>query len=295
MDEEPDIDEIIQHLRKRRKKPLRCFYFWIHGLTKAFTKTTNHYGLQILLFGFIYTIIDIYIPENDREKKFKGFDMSFWITYLIPGFFALCFLIWQIFRAPYEIYREQWKEHRMDIEDKDADIERLENRLKELTEIKPFEVEPVIDVKRSRFFWRIRNQNQGSHDIRLKLINIDPPMKGPPEQENNQVPWPYGSPIYSSDDVNLGSAQFFLTDTDGILNQGETCKICVFIISKGPKTTSLLFDGKWLPGQHNRFIGEGEHILTFELLSHDFPMTQHKLKVTFSKDLEQGWIAEKIY
>ena len=280
------------------KDPYSSSKFWGLCMVEAWTKSREKFGLliDILLWlsAFLLFVFAWYSKHHPQFDKTKENDaVSYWLA-IIPAALWIAWFLYHVPKASYKIYREQYLKHVRELKMKDDEIAYFSEQLQAINEVKPFEVQASVDAKKSKCYFHIQNLNRGSHSLRLKLIRIEPPMKGPHELENSQMPWPYGRPIYYSDDINLGSAQFYFTDSDGFLNQGEICKIGVFTISKGEKTTTLILDGKWPPGEHNLFIGEGEHILTFQLLSPEISMTEHKLKITFSRALERGWTVQKI-
>jgi hypothetical protein len=119
---------------KHQKKHLRSFWsFYRHGFSKALKKSLEKYGWAILLLGLLYTIVAFFISSQTREEKFCGFDMSFWLTYAIPGVLLILFLAYHVARAPYEIYKEQYEKHESDIAEKNMQIGSLEEKLKEIS------------------------------------------------------------------------------------------------------------------------------------------------------------------
>lgn len=175
-------------------------------------------------------------------------------------------------------------------------VGELEEEKRERESVKPFEVEPICKPNStnpltSASCWlHIKNPNQQSLFVKIKLMGINPPMKGPPAQENNNVQWPYGMNPYSSNDLEIEAAGFeFSNCENGIINDGETGKIELFKSFRGRAGTTVVFSGDWKKaGFNNQFKGEGEHIFIVSVSSDGIPTIptkQYSFKISFSKDM----------
>jgi len=71
-----------------------------------------------------------------REDKLWEFDMSHWLTIIIPSIALGGFLVYHLFRAPYEIYSEQFDKHLKEVESLESKIKELESAVDSMQEKK---------------------------------------------------------------------------------------------------------------------------------------------------------------
>jgi hypothetical protein len=148
--------------KHHKKHPSSFWSFYGDGFSKAIKKSLEKYGWAILLFGLLYTLIALFISSQTREEKFWGFDMSFWLTYAIPGEFLFFVLVYHVAKAPYEIYKELYKKTEGEISTRDEIILNIHTELQSALNTKPkLELMPTFSDKgaEGNYFCRLAIKN----------------------------------------------------------------------------------------------------------------------------------------
>lgn len=224
--------------------------------------------------------------------------MSFWLQLGIPAAFLIAFLAYHIFRAPYDIYLEQHKTHKMEIAEKDdsikateAVIESLNNEILQFKEqTKPLEIEalsaavasPANDTHRvlaaknnlTDCSIEIHNPNptQAIDGIEIRLLRIEPPMENAKTARhqnfvNRLVNGPHAKRQSKSSDsteqCDLRNMKFSLLDNE--LKGDQHRRMHFFTAERRGEDISIKFDCQPTDGMACEFVALGEHVFTVEV------------------------------
>jgi hypothetical protein len=111
--------------KPQKREPLQkhdIFSFMSHGITKAWARAKNVYGVAVLIGGAWFTLAAA-VNQKARESA----DVSFWFTYGAPaGCLLIAFLIHLCWLAPYESYTELWDAK----EEMETDLQKQVSELK---------------------------------------------------------------------------------------------------------------------------------------------------------------------
>ncbi|MGA2788678.1 MAG: hypothetical protein ABSF60_14250, partial [Verrucomicrobiota bacterium] len=254
---------------KPTPKAHSIFRFWGIAIGKGWEESREKFGLVVDI-TLALAAIGLFVlawysrrHQNFNEERGEA-NMNYWLALIPVGLWVIWF-IYHVLKAPYEIYKEQFEKYH-------EEIRYLQERIDSLTETKPFQINAECKIRPesvstyAQLLLHVNNPNREPQSVRLKLVKIVPPMRGPHPQQGIIPEWPHGSAIYSSDDGNIDAATFdFVNCPLNEISAGETGRIELFSAVRGSKGIAVAYSGNWKSAGHNLFKGEGERVLTISL------------------------------
>jgi len=245
------------------KKPHKKHSYWAQIVIRSKEEFKLHEIITEAIVGAMLVFFAIISGVSSRDEMGELILLCIGGAFLTP---FIGFLIRCLFVTPGKLNKEN-----------EEKLEIAEGKLNEGQNVKPLEVEAlpakkIIDNFKYASELVIHNPNQPISGIALRLLKVEPPMKG--------------TGTVTTDDCDLHRVKFSFNDLpDNVLKRNQTGHICIFNTERNQKSdaTTVKFDGQWATSWNDEFTPKEnqQYILTFEISCDGPPTMQAQFKLSF--------------